>query len=369
MISLLGKLGFMPKDYAYERIVPIPNSNSIFNDNDSVMTTTSCMDGRPVGQPADGVVVSHLRDLVKTFSRKWNPTQKPLRRFGKLEGEESLTLQERLRARRLQMTQKGTMLKALISWKDAPENLHQAGAQPEAQPEAQPAPAAQQEPQLQSEESNVQQCAGGVTAPSGLVGAAEAIEVAYQRLDETTEAEVFKAFQVQVSDLMAQLEKLRSGATMMEARKGSPCSASADLQGISITAKIANIPAASCPATDATSLPSAVEAADAVAASISIDKAAQQPPELYPPVELVQPPMHPKTPERRLPPETRNWGLQDCRSWAGEQQWSSWAEVQAFAKTLEPTLAEAIREGSKSVGAHVLHFSLARSTQLRMATV
>ncbi|GIL44067.1 hypothetical protein Vafri_1626 [Volvox africanus] len=145
---------------------------------------------------------------------------------------------------------------------------------------------------------------------------------------------------------MAQLEKLRSGATMMEARKGSPCSASADLQGISITAKIANIPAASCPATDATSLPSAVEAADAVAASISIDKAAQQPPELYPPVELVQPPMHPKTPERRLPPETRNWGLQDCRSWAGEQQWSSWAEVQAFAKTLEPTLAEAIREGS-----------------------
>ncbi|GIL44205.1 hypothetical protein Vafri_1623 [Volvox africanus] len=115
---------------------------------------------------------------------------------------------------------------------------------------------------------------------------------------------------------MAQLEKLRSGAAMMEARKGGLCRAStAGPQGISITAKIANIPAASCPATNATSLPSVVEAADALAASISIDEAAQQPPELYPPVELVQPSMHPKTPERRLPPEARNWGLQDCRSW------------------------------------------------------
>ncbi|GIL59675.1 hypothetical protein Vafri_14406 [Volvox africanus] len=344
MISLLGKLGFKPKDRATERIVTIPNSNNIIRHNDSVMSTTSCMDDKPVGQPADGVVVSHLRDLVKKFSRKWDPTKKPLRRFGKLEGEESLTLQERLRARRLQISEKGTVLKDLLSW-DATENLHQAGAQPEAEP----VPAAQQEAQLQSEESNVQTCAGGVMTPSGLAGAAKAIELAYQRLDETTEAEVFKGFQVQVSDLMAQLEQMRSAAAMMEARKGGLCAPSTDPQGSSITAKIAIPLTASCPATGATSLPSAVEAADAAAASISIsiDKAAQQPQEPYPPVELImRPPVRPKTPERRLPPEARNWGLQDCRSWAGEQEWSSWAEVQAFTKTLEPTLAEAIREGS-----------------------
>ncbi|GIL49027.1 hypothetical protein Vafri_5499 [Volvox africanus] len=343
MISLLGKLGFKPKDRAAERSVTLPYSHIILSDNDSVMSTTSCLDGNPVGQPADGVLVGRLRAFVKNFGRKWNRTQKPLRRFGKLEGEESLTLQERLCARRLQMTEKGTMLKALLSLKDAPENVHQAGAQPEAEP----VPAVQQEPQLESEQNNVQQCAGGVTAPSGLAGAAEAIELAYQRLDETTEAEVFKGFQVQVSDLIAQLEKLRSGAAMMEARKGAPCGGpSTDPQGSSTTAKFAIIPAASCPATGATSLHSAVEAADAAAASISIDTAAQRTPELYPPVELMQPPMHPKTPERRLPPEARHWGLQDGRSWAGDQQWSSWAEVQAFAKTLEPTLAEAVREGS-----------------------
>ncbi|GIL59645.1 hypothetical protein Vafri_14378 [Volvox africanus] len=148
---------------------------------------------------------------------------------------------------------------------------------------------------------------------------------------------------------MAQLEQMRSAAAMMEARKEGLCAASTDPQGSSITAKIVIPPTASCPATGATSLPSAVEAADAAAASISIsiDKAAQQPQEPYPPVELImRPPVRPKTPERRLPPEARNWGLQDCRSWAGEQEWSSWAEVQAFTKTLEPTLAEAIREGS-----------------------
>ncbi|GIL59353.1 hypothetical protein Vafri_14240 [Volvox africanus] len=348
MISLLGKLGFEPKDRGYERIDTISNSNSTVNDNDSVMSNSSCIDGNPVGQPAGRVVVSHLRDIMKKFGRKWIPTEKPLQRFGKLEGEESLTLQERLCARRVQITEKGTLLKALLSWKGAPENLHQAGAQPEAEP----VPAAQQEPQLESEENNVQQCAGGVTAPSGLAGAAEAIELAYQRLDETTEAEVFKGFQLQVSDLIAQLEKLRSGAAMMEARKGAPCGgASTDPQGSSTTANIAILPTASCPATGATSLPPVVEAAaaddDAADASISIDTAAQRTPELYPPVELImQPPMHPKTPERRLPPEARHWGLQDGRSWAGDQQWSSWAEVQAFTKTLEPTLAEAIREGS-----------------------
>ncbi|GLI70212.1 hypothetical protein VaNZ11_015042, partial [Volvox africanus] len=166
----------------------------------------------------------------------------------------------------------------------------------------------------------------------------------------------------QVSDLISQLEKLRSGAAMMEARKGGLSGASTDLQGSSITAKFAIIPAASCPAMGATSPPSAVEVADAGAASIFINKAAQQPQELYQPLELTQPPKpHPKTPERRLPPEARNWGLQDCRSWAGEQHWSSWAEVQAFTKTLEPTLAEAIREASKSGGVHVaLHLMLAR---------
>ncbi|GLI70193.1 hypothetical protein VaNZ11_014997, partial [Volvox africanus] len=216
MISLLVKLGFKPKDRAYERIDTISDTNSTANDNDSVMSNSSCLNGKAVEQPAGGVVVTPLRELMKKFSRKWIPTEKPLQRFGKLEGEESLTLQERLSARRLQIAEKGTLLKVLLSWKGAPENLHQAGAQLEAQP----VPAAQQvEPQLESEENNVQQCAGGVMAPSGLAGAAAAIELAYQRLDETTEAEGFEGFQVQVSDLISQLEKLRSGAAMMEARK------------------------------------------------------------------------------------------------------------------------------------------------------
>ncbi|GLI70071.1 hypothetical protein VaNZ11_014843 [Volvox africanus] len=166
------------------------------------------------------------------------------------------------------------------------------------------------------------------------------------RLDETTEAEVFKGFHVQVSELIAQLERLRSEAATMEARKEGLCTASTDLEGSSITTKFAIIPTASCPVTGATRLPSSVDAADAAATLISIDEAAQQTLELYPAAEPMQPAAHPKTPERRLPPEAHKWGLQECRSWAGEQQWSSWAEVEAFTKTLEPTLAEAVREGS-----------------------
>lgn len=189
---------------------------------------------------------------------------------------------------------------------------------------------------------------------------------------------------LQVSDLIAQLEKLRSEAAMMEARKGGLCVASVDPQLSSITIKAAIIPAATCPVTGPTGLPSAVEAADAAAASISNGHPVSLGPCPQPTTMVCQhapshaaastasdkaaPPMRPRIPERQLPPEAQSWGLQDCRSWAGEQEWSSWAEVQAFTKMLEPTLAEAIREGSR-FGAHVLHFSVARCTVLRMVFV
>lgn len=75
MFSLLGKLGFEPKDRVTERIVTIPNSNITINDNDSIMSNSSCTDGKPVGQPARGVV-GHLRDLMKKFSRKCIPKEK-----------------------------------------------------------------------------------------------------------------------------------------------------------------------------------------------------------------------------------------------------------------------------------------------------
>ncbi|GIL56293.1 hypothetical protein Vafri_11646, partial [Volvox africanus] len=125
-----------------------------------VLSNRSCGDGQPaVGQPAGGVVVSelqasieHFRAIAERFLRKRIPVERPLRRFGKLKDEESLTLQERLCARRQQMTEKGILFKVLLPWRSAPEELGQLRGQPEAQV----VPAAQQELQQASEEDMLQ---------------------------------------------------------------------------------------------------------------------------------------------------------------------------------------------------------------------
>ncbi|GIL95647.1 hypothetical protein Vretimale_1623 [Volvox reticuliferus] len=346
MILRSAKLRLAPMDRASDNIdASIKHNKNMINDGDNVLSNRSCLDGKPAG----GVVVSHLCGLIENLNSTPMVTRKPLKRFGKLKDEESLTLQERLCARRLQMTAHETQ--------DARESVHQSRAQPEAKP---PVPAAQQELQLESQE-NVQPCSGDVMAPPGAAGAAEAVEAAFHRLDE----------------------KLRSEAAMMETRKGL-CSASTDPQ---VSSGIAIIPDESCPATaGATIPPSVLEAATSAASicnaqqvslapcpqpatcrgpmacqkapthaavSTSSDKAAhqpyavaQQPQEPCQPAGLMRPLMRTKTSERQLPPEAQAWSLEDCRSWASEQEWSSWAEVQAFTRTLEPTLAEAVRAGS-----------------------
>ncbi|GIM08834.1 hypothetical protein Vretimale_12794, partial [Volvox reticuliferus] len=228
-------------------------------------------------------------------------------------------------------------------------------------------------------------CTADVMVPRGLAGTAEAVELAFQRLDVATEPGAFESFRLQVSYLTEQLEKLTSKADMIEARKGFSKAAAADPQIRDNThTDITIVPTPSCPASGAGSSPcTVVEAAaaaptakeqetrpaaspqgSAVAPAAADQQAAVpllpytpaqqqeqaqvqvQPQALHALEELTQPPMQLKKPQRQLPPQARNWSLQDCQSWARDQEWSSWAEVQAFAKTLEPTLAKAVIEGS-----------------------